>query len=328
MSENLVISENCCIFKVLKIKRIQTKIAMITEDKITEIFCIADDFCKFYDSLLQKYTLKPTNKRKYHRESTMSKSEVMMIMILFHDSGYRCLKHFYMEKVCKHMQHLFPKVVSYNRFVELEKQVAIPLALFIKKVLLGKCTGISFVDSTPLRVCKNQRIHIHKTFKGIAQRGKCSMGWFFGFKLHLICNECGELLNFMITPGDVDDREPLRYNKFVEFIYGKLVGDKGYVGINIFKKLFVDGIQLITKLKNNMKGGLMSVYDRLLIRKRAIIESVNDELKNIAQVEHSRHRSFENFFVNLLGGIAAYCFFPKKPCINVQRTVDKQLTLF
>lgn len=76
-------------------------------------------------------------------------------MILFHGSGYRFLKHFYLQHVCKHLRHLFPKVV------------AIPLAIFIKKVLLGKCTGISFVDSTPLRVCRNQRIHIHKTFKGI-----------------------------------------------------------------------------------------------------------------------------------------------------------------
>ena len=180
---------------------------MITEDKVTELFCIADDFCKFFDAMMEKYTLKSDKKRQYHRKSTMSKAEIMVIMILFHDSGYRCLKHFYIEKVCRHMRHLFPKVVSYNRFVELEKEVAIPLALFIKKVLLGKCTGISFVDSTPLRVCRNQRIHIHKVFKGIAQRGKCSMGWFFGFKLHLICNERGELLNFMITPGDVDDRK-------------------------------------------------------------------------------------------------------------------------
>ena len=110
------------------------------------------------------------------------------------------------------MRHLFPNVVSYNRFVELQREVAIPLALFIKKVLLGKCTGISFVDSTPLRVCKNQRIHIHKVFKGIAQRGKCSMGWFFGFKLHLICNEKGELLNFMI--GTVVKRLKL-YNRLI-----------------------------------------------------------------------------------------------------------------
>jgi hypothetical protein len=338
---------------VLKYKELQIIIAMITEDKVTELFCIADDFCKFFDAMMEKYTLKADKKRQYHRKSTMSKAEIMVIMILFHDSGYRCLKHFYIEKVCRHMRHLFPKVVSYNRwssesrsqtcldyaesrqrktivnrFVELEKEVAIPLALFIKKVLLGKCTGISFVDSTPLRVCRNQRIHIHKVFKGIAQRGKCSMGWFFGFKLHLICNERGELLNFMITPGDVDDMKPLEYKAFVEFIYGKLVGDKGYISKNLFQRLFVDGIQLITKLKNNMKGALMSVSDKLLLRKRAIIETVNDELNNIAQVEHSRHRCFDNFIVNLLGAIAAYCMFPKKPCINVQRTVDTQLSLF
>lgn len=130
----------------------------------------------------------------------------------------------------------------------------------------------------------------------------------------------------MITPGDVDDRKPLEYKPFVEFLYGKLVGDKGYISKNIFERLFVDGIQLITKLKSNMRGALMPLSDRLLLRKRAIIESVNDELKNIAQVEHSKHRSFDNFIVNLLGAIAAYCCFPKKPCINVMRTIDTQPT--
>ncbi len=134
-----------------------------------------------------------------------------------------------------------------------------------------------------------------------------------------------------ITPGDVDDRKPLEYKAFVELIYGKLVGDKGYIGKNLFEKLFVDGIQLITKLKNNMEGAMMSVSDKLLLRKRAIIETVNDELKNIAQVEHSRHRCFDNFMVNLLGALAAYCFFPKKPTIRVEPVDcmnDRQLTLF
>ena len=294
---------------------------MITEDKVTELFCIADDFCKFFDAMIVKYTLKNSKKRKYNRAGTMSKAEIMLIIILFHDSGYRCMKHFYLEKVCKHLRHLFPQVVSYNRFVELQKDIAIPLALFIKKVLLGKCTGISFVDSTPLRVCRNQRIHMHKTFKGIAMRGKCSMGWFFGFKLHLICNEKGELLNFMITPADVDDRKPLEYKAFIEYIFGKLVGDKGYISKNLFERLFVDGIQLITKLKNNMKGAIMKVSDKLLLRKRAIIETINDELKNIAQVEHSRHRS-----CHTLGALTAYSL--KKPTINVGTTVDRQLTLF
>ena len=301
---------------------------MITENKVTEIFCMADDFCKFFDAMTARYTLKKNKKRKYHRSPTMSKAEIIIIMILFHDSDHRCLKRFYLDEVCKHLRHLFPKVVSYNRFVELQREVAIPMALFIKKVLLGKCTGISFVDSTPLRVCKNQRIHMHKVFKGIAQRGKCSMGWFFGFKLHLICNEKGELLNFMITPGDIDDRKPLEYKAFMKFIYGKLVADKGYIGKNLFERLFVDGIQLITKLKSNMRGALMSVSDKLLLRKRAIIESVNDELKNIAQAEHSRHRSFDNFIVNTLGALAAYFCFPKKPCIACERVWDNQLTLF
>ena len=156
---------------------------MITESKVIELFCMADDFCKFFDAMMTKYTLKPATKRKYHRVSTLSKAEIMLIMIHFHDSGYRYLKHFYQEKICRHMCHLFLKVVSYNRFTGVEKEVAIPPALFIKKVLLGKCTDISFVDSTPLRVCRNRRIHVHKTFKGIAQRGKCSMGRFFRFKL-------------------------------------------------------------------------------------------------------------------------------------------------
>ena len=304
---------------------------MFTEDKITEIYCIADDFLKLFNDQMKKHAITARNnsgKRKYHRESMMRETEVMTIMILFHASGYRCLKHYYLRYVCVNLRHLFPELVSYNRFVELEKKVALPLAIFIKKVLLGECTGISIVDSTPLRVCRNQRIRMHRVFKGIAERGKCSMGWFFGFKLHLICNEKGELLNFMFTPGDVDDRKPLEYKPFIRFIYGKLVGDKGYISQNLFQRLFVDGIQLITKLKSNMKGALMSVSDRLLLRKRALIETINDELKNIAQIEHSRHRSFDNFLVNLLSGIAAYCFFPKKPTINFKKVTDNQMTLF
>lgn len=133
----MVISENCCNFIVFKYKELQTIIAMLTADKVTELFCMADDFSKFFDMMTAKYTLKSKKKRAYHRDSTMSKAEIMLIMILFHDSSYRCLKHFYLEKVCKHLRHLFPKIVSYNRFVELEREVAVPLALFIKKVLLA-----------------------------------------------------------------------------------------------------------------------------------------------------------------------------------------------
>lgn len=277
---------------------------MITEDEITKIFCMADDFCKIYDKFIKVNGLGPRRdrrKRNYHRAPKLSDSEVITIMILFHFSGYKCLKHFYTGYVLPHMRHMFPNPVSYNRF-------------------------------TALRVCRNQRIHLHRVFRGLAQRGQCSMGWFYGFKLHLVCNEKGELLSFMLTPGNVDDREPLKNTAFLENISGKLFGDKGYISKGLFEKLFVDGIQLLTKVRNNMKGALMSVADKILVRKRAIIETVNDELKNMAQIEHSRHRSVANFTVNLVSALSAYCFFPKKPMIAVDRCTSpdpyKQLTLF
>ena len=185
----MVISENYCNIKVLKNQKFTNDNRHDHRGQSYWNFLYCRWLLQSFDAQMEKYTIKSNLKRKYHRESTMSKAEIMVVIILFHSSGFRCLKHFYKEYVCVHLRHLFPKVVSYNRFVELQKTVAIPLAIFIKKVLLGKCTGISFVDSTPLRVCRNQRILIHKTFKGIAQRGKCSMGWLFGFKLHLICNE-------------------------------------------------------------------------------------------------------------------------------------------
>ena len=175
---------------------------MFPNDKIIKIFSMCDDFSKNSDDVIQKNSIdarESTKKRKYHRDGTMSDAEVMTILVLFHGSGYRCLKHFYLNHVCKHMRHLFPKVVSYNRFVELQKRAVIRLAVFVKTILMGKCTGI---------------------------------------------------------------------------------------------------------------------------------ESVNDELKNMAQIEHSRHRSLHNFVNNLMASIAAYSFFPKKPMLQFDREVDKQLTIY
>lgn len=302
---------------------------MITQDKVIEIYSMADDFCKFFSTQIKSHTLEsPSKSRKYHRDNKMSDAEIITILILFHMMGYRCLKHFYLNHVCVHMHDMFPNTVSYSRFVELQQSVMLPLTIFVKEVLLGKCTGITFVDSTPLRVCRQQRIHCHKVFKGIATRGQCSMGWFFGFKLHLICNDKGELLNFVFTPANTDDRVPLSYENFMKNVKGKLVGDKGYISKKLFEKLFVDGIQLITKIKKNMKNCLMSSADKILLRKRAVIETINDELKNICQIEHSRHRSFSGFLMNLLSGLAAYCYFPKKPSIRVEVESSNQLTLF
>jgi len=155
-------------------------------DKVTEIFVLVDDFCIDFEIEIKKHLIENPSNRMRDRKSNLSDSEIMSILILFHYGQFSNFKSFYTHYVCDHMKDLFPGLVSYNRFVELQKKVAVPLMLFLKHKGLGNSTGISFVDSTPLRVCHNRRIHQHKTFKGVAQRGQCSIGWFFGFKLHLI----------------------------------------------------------------------------------------------------------------------------------------------
>ena len=297
---------------------------MIIYSKITEIFCIVDEFCKEYDQLVNKHLLGNPAKRS----PVMSKSEIITIMITFQLSGFRTFKHFYLYYLQKHMQKEFPKTVSYNRFTELMQQNLMPLTLFLKTCCLGKCTGISFIDSTPVRVCKNKRINQNKVFKGIATTGKSTMGWFYGFKLHIIINDKGEILTFTITQANTDDRTPLKTERFLDKIFGKLFADKGYIGKELAQLLFVDGVQIITQVKNNMKNCLMTMSDKILLRKRSVIETVNDELKNICQIEHSRHRSFGNFLTNLISGLIAYSFLPKKPSIKFATENSNQICLF
>ena len=291
---------------------------MLDANKITEIYFIIDEFNKEFDKTISAYSLNEKNATKKRiRKSTMTNSEVMTIMVLFHAMGYRNLKDFYLFYVAKHLKKEFPKLVSYNRFVELQKSVVVLMALFLKTCCLGECTGISIIDSTPLRACHIRREKQHKTFKDLATKGHTSTGWFFGFKLHLIINDKGEILDFMLTQANVDDREPLKSDNFHKRIFGKLFGDKGYIGKDLFEQLFIDGVHLVTKIKKNMKNSMMLLQDKIILRKRSLIETVYDQLKNICQIEHTRHRSFDNFITNLLSGLIAYSFFPKKPSINV-----------
>jgi hypothetical protein len=180
----------------------------------------------------------------------------------------------------------------------------------------GSCSGISFIDSTPLKVCHNMRISSHRVMTGLAARGKTSVGWFFGFKLHLIVNDQGELLNICFTPGNVSDQKPVP--KLTQKLFGKLVGDKGYISQDLFEQLFGRGLQLITRIKKNMKNRLILLWDKLLLRKRALIETVVDQLKNISQIEHSRHRSVINYFVEIIAGLIAYTYREKLPSLNIR----------
>ena len=294
------------------------------DELIISVFCELDNFCKELNTYFEHVML-PCEKKKLRLEPSrsLSLSEIMTICVVFHLSGYRNFKWYYTRFMEKNYRKFFPKLVSYNRFVELMPYVAIPLTLFLQIKGKGNCTGISFMDSTTLDVCDSHRISQHKVFQGIAQRGKSSTGWFYGFKLHLTVNDCGEILNFCLTPGNVDDRNPNVIKQITKNIYGKLFADKGYLSQKLMEELLEQDIELITKQRKNSKNHkLLKLCDHFLLRKRAIIESVNDFLKNICQIEHSRHRSSCNFITNLVSGLVAYSFLPKKPSIQFGTTIS------
>jgi hypothetical protein len=286
---------------------------------ILPLFCDIDDFCLLFEPLWEQRLLATRQRR---RASALCLSEVMTIITLFHASSYRNFKAYYTEQVLKQYAWAFPRLVSYGRFVELMPSALVPLCGYLQS-RKGRCSGISFIDSTSVKVCHNRRIHSHKVFAGCARRGKTSVDWFFGFKLHLAINDCGELLSLRLTPGNTDDRRPVP--ELVKGLFGKLFGDRGYVSQPLFEALYDEGVQLVTRLKARMKNRLLPLMDKIMLRKRAIVESVVDQLKNISQIEHSRHRSVANCFVNLLAGLVAYTWREKKPSLNIR--VKEQLQL-
>lgn len=283
---------------------------------LLELFCAVDDFCQAFEPQWQQMLL-GQGLRQRRRDPQLCLSERMTILIHFHQSGYRTFKDYYLRHVWTHLRPDFPALVSYARFVELMPQTLMPLMAYLHHCF-GACSGISFVDATSLAVCRNQRIHQHKVFQGIAARGKTSMGWFYGFKLHLVANDRGELLACQLTPGNVDDRQPVP--TLAQRLFGKLFGDKGYISHKLVEQLFEScNVHLVTFARRNMQGRLLHQNDVLLLRKRAIIETINDQLKNISQIEHSRHRSPLNFVVNLFAGLIAYCLQPKKPSLHLHQ---------
>jgi hypothetical protein len=270
-------------------------------ESLVELFVSVDDFCQAFLPQLEKHLLQ-SGQRQRRRERSLTTSEVMTILIHFHQSHYRNFKAYYCEHVLRHLRSEFPGLVSYTRFVDFIPSAPLPLCAYFRSVCLGDCTGVSFIDSTSIDVCLNQRIASHKVFASLAGLGKTSTGWFYGFKLHLVINDRGELLNVRVTPGNVDDRKPV--HELAQKLFGKLFGDKGYISQPLVELLRQTiGVQMITKLKSNSKNRLpMTLMDRILLRRRAIVESVIDQLKNISQIEHSRHRSVVNFMVNCCAG--------------------------
>ena len=279
---------------------------------ILEIYCSVDEFWQHFEPLWERKLL-ASGRRHRCRSTRLYPAEILTILILFQQSGYRTFKGFYTQHVQVHLHQEFPGLLSYPRFVALMPRYLVPLAIYLH-TQLGECSGISFIDATSLAVCHPARIQQHRVFRVDARRGKTSVGWFYGFKLHLVVNDRGELLAFCLTPGNTDDRRPVP--RLVRRLFGRLFGDKGYISQPLAEQLLVThGVRLITKLRKNMRNILLPLADRLLLRKRALIETINDQLKNICQIEHTRHRSPYNFVVHLLAGLIAYCHQPKKPSL-------------
>ena len=282
-------------------------------DSLTELFCLIDDFCRQFEPAWERRRL-DAGVKKRKRRCELSLSELMTLAVLFHQLRFRQFKSFYLCYARRHLGREFPRLPTYNRCVELLPRCAIPLAALFES-LKGECDGVSIADATSLAVCDNRRIPRHRVFEGTAARGKTSTGWFYGFKLHAAINSKGELLAVQLTPGNVDDRRPVP--GLCQGLFGLLFADKGYIAQWLTEALAEQGIRLVTTLKKRMKPVPRTAFEKAVLRRRSLIETVFDQLKNLCQIEHTRHRSVANFAVNLMAGIVAYCLSDDKPSLSL-----------
>jgi Transposase DDE domain len=283
---------------------------MIQEHQLVTIFCEIDDFCKELDKNISAFLLSSPTKGPRGPSCSLSISEIMIIQILFQMVGYRNFKTFYTGFLQKYWIQYFPKLPSYNRFVELMPRSLFPLTLFTQ-FKCGKKTGIYYIDSSCLPACHLKRSKRHKTFDAIAQYGKTSVGWFFGLKIHLVVNHNGQLIAFKVTHGNRHDAAVAQ--SLFESLKGLAFGDKGYLGKKLFETLFSNGLKLITRKRKNMKNELkLDKYERQLLNQRGIIETIFNCLKHKYQIWHTRHRSIVNAMSHLIAALAAYTIEPLK----------------
>jgi len=280
---------------------------------LTKIFCEVYDFLKVVD--FKSVTLRAEERKRLGRKQKMTSADIMTILIFFNYSKRTSFKDYYHMDVLGGLQTAFDSVVSYNRFLELIGTVPRELLCFLCMNCLAKPTDFNFIDATVYEVCNIKRALSHKVFDGIAKKGKTTMGWFFGMKLHLIVNAYGEIVSFYLTPGNVHDANKKVIEKLTNRLSGKLFGDRGYISQSLFKDLLNKGVKLVTRIKKNMQNKLMDMEEKILLRKRVMIESVFSKLKECFRMEHSRHRSTDNFLGHLLATLCAYKFDPRKPSI-------------
>lgn len=290
---------------------------LINETKLIEIFCDCDDFCnamkKVSDTPLIGNSGKPT------RTPSITLSECMCLLILYHHSGIKCFQYYYQQMVEKQMKGYFPQVPSYNRFIELIPRCTLAMFLFVNLCRVGTSTGCYFADSKKLPVCDNLRISSNRVFAGIAQRSKSSTGWFYGLKLFLVINQLGQVMSCWVTPAGIGDNNFSMMKRIFKNLKGWVFADKGFISQKAFEHFYHQGLKIITTLRSNMKNKLMTLFEKFLRRKRGIIESVNDLLMTLCDIDHTRHRSPVNAVTHIISGVVAYSYLDKLPSIMAKK---------
>ena len=234
----------------------------------------------------------------------------MTIVVLYHGSRYRYFKNYYNGVVLTLLKPAFPALPSYERFIALQPRIFIPLLTFLAS-RSGKRTAIYYIDATALPVCHNRRIARHKVFAGLAARGKISMGWFFGFKLHLVFNHEHEIVTLKLTPGNVSDTAPVI--SLVKGLTGKLFGDKGYIGKKLADTLLRQGLALMTTVRKNMKSLPMTLADKMRLKAKNMAETIIGHIKAFSSLKLPKHRSPINAFIHLIAALTAYQLNPIQP---------------
>lgn len=287
---------------------------ILNTTKLTEIFIFCDDFEQVFQPYCQKKLI------GYSTEGQLSKSEMMSIYIFYHHSGIRCFKWYYQFAILRHLGSYFPSAYSYSRFIQCLPSIQLDLFAFLCLFCLAAPSQANFIDSKKLSVCHNKRIHQHKTFKNIASRGKTSVGWFFGFKLHLIINQYAQIIRFRITSGNIADNNQKLLEELFHDLNGFFYGDKGYLS-KLREQFAEKDLILITKTRANMKKESLSREQSHYLKKRGLIETVFDLLTSVCDLEHTRHRSPVNFISNCYAALIAYSFIDHKPAIDEYKEI-------
>jgi hypothetical protein len=281
-------------------------------ERLVETFCAVDDFCQAFLPQWEAYLIGNGSAPRGPKPG-LCVSEIITILLMLHGSQFKYLKSFYNGVVGEVLRRYFPEMPCYERFVALQQSVLIPLLFFLCS-RLGQRTGIYYIDSTALAVCHNRRIGRHKTFAGLAARGKTSMGWFFGFKLHLVFNHLNEIVAVKLTPGNIHDGAPVE--QLTQNLTGKLFGDKGYLGKRLAAALLKRGLALLTRVRKNMKSLPLTLTDKLLLNARNMAETIIGHIKAFSSLNLPKHRAPINAFLHLLAAITAYQINPIKPDVS------------